>query len=288
MADISLEYLAALPTPEVLETYSFETILARRKAEMASRAPAYGFAYDVGGLESDPGVVLLEEASYEEILLRERGNSIARARYLYFARGSEIDHLGAFYDVTRMAGESDDRLKQRIILAIMGRSTGGTEPRYRAVAMGASIRVTDAKVYTEGTDPTVHVAVFAADNNGVADDALLQQVRDAVTAPDVRMVNDTIGVRSAVVQVVNVVVNMTLLRDTSSSILAQLAADLPAQWVRESGLGRDLTHDWLKSKLVVPGVYKATVVNPAADVVMPPYAAVRIGTVALNLTGRDF
>ena len=92
MADISLEYLAALPTPEVLETYSFETILARRKAEMAGRAPAYGFAYDVGGLESDPGVVLLEEASYEEILLRERGNAIARARYLYFARGAEIDH----------------------------------------------------------------------------------------------------------------------------------------------------------------------------------------------------
>lgn len=288
MADISLEYLAALPTPEVLETYSFETILARRKAEMASRAPAYGFQYDVGGLESDPGVVLLEEASYEEMLLRERGNNIARARYLYFARGSEIDHLGAFYDVTRMAGESDDRLKQRIILAVMGRSTGGTEPRYRAVAMGASIRVTDAKVYTEGTDPTVHVAVFAADNNGVADDALLQQVRDAVTAPGVRMVNDTIDVRSAVVQVVNVVVNMTLLRDTSSAILTQLAADLPAQWVRESGLGRDLTHDWLKSKLVVPGVYKATVTSPAADVVMPPYSAVRIGTVTLNLAGRDF
>lgn len=288
MADISLENLAALPTPEVIQTLDFEAILSRKKTEFTSRMPAFGLDYDVIDLETDPGVVLLQESAYTETLLRARGNYIARQRYLYYAEGAAVDHLGAFYDCTRLVGEADERYKRRIILSIMGRSTGGTAPRYRAVALGASLRVADAVVYTEGFDPTVKVAVFAADNNGVADASLLDIVRNALNADDVRMVNDIISVRSAVVQVVNVVANMTLFPATAATILDTLAAALPDQWVADSGLGRDLTTDWLKARLMASGVQRATIVSPSADVVVSPFQAVRIGTVTLNLAGRDY
>lgn len=288
MADISLDNLALLPTPEVIQSLDFEAILARKKTEFTSRMPAYGLDYDVIDLETDPGVVLLQESAYTEVLLRARGNYIARQRYLYYAEGSAVDHLGAFYDCTRLVGESDDRYKLRIILSIMGRSTGGTAPRYRAVALGSSLRVADAVVYTEGFDPTVKIAVFAADNNGVADASLLSIVSAAVGADDVRMVNDVLSVRSAVVQVVNITASLTLFPSTPATLLDTLAASLPQTWIAESGLGRDLTIDWIKAKLMASGVQKVTVTAPAADVVVSPFQAARIGTVTLTVAGRDY
>jgi phage-related baseplate assembly protein len=289
MSSYTIDDLAALPRPEIIETQAYEAILAARKTDAIARAPAYGINFDVANLETDPVVILLEESAFREVLLRARGNDIARARYLYYARGAELDHLGAFYDVVRMFGEDDARFVRRTILAIQGRSTGGTEPRYKFVAMSASTRVADVHIYTEGFDPTINVAVFAADNNGIADQALLDAVEAAVTDPSVRMVNDTIVVRSAVVTVVPITAALTLLPNTGEDLLATLASGLPAAWVAESGLGRDLTLDWLRSKLVVPSVYKvASMPAPAADVVVSPYQAVRIGAVTLTVAGRAY
>ena len=288
MSNFTLTDLAALPTPEIIETLDVEAILAARKARFIALCIERGIDYTTLNLESDPGAILLQEASYEETILRARGNDIARDPYLYFSRGAGLDHLAAFYDVVRASGETDDRLKLRVILAIQGRSTGGTAPRYRSVALASSTRVADAVVYRDGIDPTVNVAVFATDNNGMADTALLNTVRAAVTAEDVRMVNDTIAVRSAVVQVVNVTANVWLLPSTAETLLATLAANLPVQWVAESGLGRDLTTSWIVSKLMAGGVQKVAVTAPASDVVVEPFKAVRIGTVTLNLAGRDF
>lgn len=288
MSGYTISDLAALGTPEIIQQPNFESIFAARKLDFSTKAPAFGLAPDVMNLETDPGVALLQESAFKETLLLARLNDVARSRYLYFARGAEVDHLGAFYDVTRAAGESDDRYKVRIILAVQGRSTGGTEARYSSIVMDASTRVADVRVYTVGNDPTINIAVFAVDNNGVADDGLLEIVRAAVNNSAARMINDTIVVRSAVVTVQNIVANVKLFPNTPESILDSLESSIPAAWVSESGLGRDLTHDWLKSKIVVPGVYGATIVTPSAAVVMNPFEAVRIGTVTLNFDGRAF
>lgn len=288
MADFSLADLAALPTPEIIQTLDYEAILAARKASLVTLGNAAGFGYDTVGLESEPGLILLQDASFKEVALRGRGNDIARARYLYYARGSEVDHLGAFYDVIRLAGESDDRLKVRIIEAIRGRSTGGTAPRYRSVALASSLRVADAIVYTEGVSPLVNVAVFAADNNGVADAGLLSIVSAALNDPSVRMVNDTLSIRSAVVLTVPVTAQMWLLPNTDLSVVTQLQNTLAATWAAEGGLGRDLTRSWLISRLMVGGVQRVNLTAPLNDVVMRPFEAVRTSSVTLTVAGRDF
>lgn len=288
MSDFTLSDLSALPVPEIIETLSYEAILAARKQKFTEICIAKGIDYTTLDLESDAGAILLQESSYEETVLRARGNDIAREAYLYFANDAALDHLAAFYDVVRLPGEKDDRLKVRTILAIQGRSPGGTRARYKSIVMSASPRVADAEIYTVGIDPTIRIAVFATDNNGVADSALLQIVRDAVNADAVRMVNDTIAVTSAVVQVVNIVADVWLLPGASETILATIAAALPGQWIAEGGLGRDLADAWLVSKIMVGGVQRAAITAPASDIVVSPYTAVRIGTVTLNLQGRDF
>jgi phage-related baseplate assembly protein len=280
--------LALLPVPSLIEELDYETTLTAWKNRLVAKAAEIGIAYDVESLATDPAIIIGEAAVYAEMVLRARGNDIARAPYLAFNFGNQIDNLAVFYDVARIPGESDDRFKARIILAIRGRSTGGTEPRYKAVAMAASLRVAEAVVYTVGTDPTVNVAIFATDNNGVADAGLLALVDSALQNPAVRMVNDRIVVRAAVVSVVPVVAAITLQPTASTSIITSLQNGLAARWAAESGMGRDLTLDWLTAALTVAGVHSVSITAPGADVVMQPFEAVRIGAVTLTLAGRDF
>lgn len=280
--------LANLPPPQLVDELSYETtrglFIARLKAEF----DAVGIAYDVDMLETDPGVILMEVAGYIDTGLRQRINEAIRSWFLAYATGSDLDVLAQWYDVARLSGESDDALRRRIVENIKGRSPGGTEARYRAIALGADVRVADVSVYTVGRDPTVHVAVFSTDNNGVADSALLAKVNAALQAPAVRMVNDTIVVASAARQTIAITANVWLLPAAPESTLDTIRVSLAAAWARDMLLGRDLTRSWLLSKLQTDGVQRVELLAPVADVIMPFNQAAALGVVTLNLMGRDY
>jgi phage-related baseplate assembly protein len=285
MADSTVYDLTGFPLPAAIEELDFEVIVSAMKADLSARFP------DIAPLlvlESEPAVKLIEVFAYRETLNRARINDAVRANLLAFAGTTDLDNLAVFYDIVRMIGESDERLRLRVVLAIQGRSTGGTVPRYRGVALASSIRVEDAAVYRVGNDPTVHVAVFAADNDGVADAGLLAIVRAALNDPAVRMVNDTIVVASAVFSVENVVANVWLLPETSDTLLEALPASLKMDWEAETGLGFDLTRSWLTARLMKSGVYKVEIVTPATDVVAAPERAVSLGAITLNNMGRGY
>lgn len=277
--------LSNFPPPEIIEELDFEQLFARFKANMVGRMPEIAPLLE---FEFEPATKLGQVHSYVELLVRQRVNDAIRANLLAYATGSDLDHLAVFYGVVRLPGESDERLKARVILAIQGRSTGGTIPRYKGVALGASIRVADAVVYRNGTDPTVHVAVYSTDNNGVPDSNLLNQVTAALNAPAVRMVNDTIEVAAAVLEVVDVEANVWLLPETPDTLLDVLPDTVMDRWAEERGLGFDMTHSWLISRLMVPGIQRVEIVAPASDVIAPPERAISIGSVTLNNMGRDY
>ncbi len=275
--------IAALPPPEVIEDLDFEAILEAAVADLVERFPAIA---GVIGLESEPARKLLEVDAFREVLIRARINDVHRANLLAFARGGDLDHLAAFYDVLRLTGETDERLRARVILAISGRSTGGTAARYRFVAMTASVDVRDAIVYRVGTSPVVHVAIFSYEDGGIPDPAILAAVEDALNASDVRMVNDTIAVRSAVTQAVPVVADVWLLPQAELAVFDGLEASLRQSFEDEAGLGFDLTRAWITARLMLPGVQRVTISAPAADVAAEEYEALALGTVTLTYRGR--
>jgi phage-related baseplate assembly protein len=293
MADFDL---ASYPKPEAIEEVSAEVIIAGHKARFleewealrAERPDLNLPAFNTAGLESEETSALFGATSYRELLLRIRVNEAVRANLLAFATGADLDHLAAFYGVVRMVGEADARLRVRTILEIRGRSTGGTAPRYEAVAMASSIRVRSARAYRAGRDPTVHVAIYAEDNAGLADEPLLATVRQALSAPDVRMVNDIILVASAVFQVVNVAAEVWLLPTASDAVLPVIAAAVKTKWSATSSLGFDLTSSWLIAALMQSGIQRVRLVTPESDVAADPFRAVSIGTVTLTNMGRDF
>ena len=282
---LSIAELQGLDLPAVIEELGFEALLQQRRDGLVERFPAIESVID---LESEPARMLLEEVCYGETLLRARVNDAARARLLAFAQNSDLDHLAAFYDLTRLAGETDEAFRRRTVLAIQGRSTGGTAPRYRLVALSADVRVRDAIAYLADASPTVTVAVFATDNGGIADSELLAAVDAALQDPAVRMVNDTIVVRSAVAGSFDVVVNMYLLPQTSIEALDVARQGLIDAWAAYGGLDVDVTRAWLTSKLMVPGVQRIEIIEPSSDIIVQPHEALAIGSVTVTLAGRDY
>jgi phage-related baseplate assembly protein len=282
------EVLAGLPLPGVIQEIDYEVRLQLFVDKLVQEFAAVGVVYDTQGLEVDPAKILLEAATYGDVMLRQRINEAVRANLLAFAYGSDLDHLAAFYDVVRLYQEDDERLRARIILAIQGRSTGGTEPRYKYVALTSDVRVADAAVYTVGRDPTIRVAIFSTEESGVASPALLAAVDAALQKAEVRMVNDRIVVSGAVKQVVNVSANVWLLPGAAPAVATGLEAALRAAWSQVDTLGFDLTKSWIIAKLMQPGVQRVEIVAPATDISVPFNEAAALGTVTITNMGRGF
>lgn len=167
--------LAKLPAPDVVETISFEAVLAGMIADLQARDPAF-----TALLESDPAIKILEVAAYREILLRQRVNEAAQAVMLAHAVGSDLDHLAALFGVERLlvspgdpearppvppVYETDDRLRARTQLALEGFSTAGPEGAYIFHALAASPLAKDIAV-TSPLPGEVVVTVLSTEGDG--------------------------------------------------------------------------------------------------------------------------
>lgn len=280
--------LAALPPPELIEELDYEARLDLFVTQLVTLMSAAGISYDVDELEGDPAKILLEVATFIDTNLRQRINEAVRANLLPYAYGGDLDILAQFYDVTRLDGEDDDRLRRRVVLAIRGRSPGGTAPRYAAVAMGADVRVSNVNVYTIGKSPVVYVAVFSSEAGGVPDQPMLDAVEAALHDPEVRMVSDTIVVRSGISAVANIVADVWLTPGASTTILVAMEESLRAAWAVDGEMGRDLNKSYISAKLMLDGVQDIVVTSPASTVVADFNEAIAIGTVTLVNRGRQF
>jgi len=286
--------LTSLPTPQVIGEVSYNTIVSRQLAQFQAEWDALRATYpdlppyDVSMLETDPVVIINQSESYRELLLLARINEAARARLLAFAFGSDLDQLAVFYDVVRLFGEDDARLKLRVILAIQGRSTGGPKERYKSVVMNADLRVESVEVYRVGRSPLINVAVYSTEPNGVASADLLAVVTAALVDENVQLANDEFVVASAVRTVVNLAFDIWLLPDADEATVTRAVTALQDAWASEQTLGRDLTVAWWTSKLMISGVHKVAATAPVDDVIAPPAEALAIGTVTPNLRGRAF
>ena len=203
--------LSQLPSPDVVETIDYETLLAARKARFVSLYPADEQAEIAAtlALESEPVVKLLQENAYREIVLRQRVNDAARAVMLAYAVGTDLDHLAALFGIRRLTitpadpehdvaavMESDTDLRARTQLAPQSLSVAGPEGAYVSHARNADGRVLDASAVSPAPCEVL-VSVLARDGDGTADPALIAAVAAALQADDVRPLTDKVTVRGA-------------------------------------------------------------------------------------------
>ena len=281
---------ATLPDPQIIEEISYEAILGALKTDAIARFAAAGVTYDLGNLETDPVMIVLQAVAFRDTLLRARINDAAKANLVKFAQGSDLDHLAGFYDVTRLVGELDEPLRDRVILAIQGRSPGGSEFHYESAAKRADVRIADVAAYRETDAPRLHIAVYSSDNGGVPDQAMLDAVTAEINKPEVRLLNDTdIVIEAAITQnAVDISADVWLLPDAPIEVFDALEQSLRDSWTAEAGIGFDLDPSWLTAKLHVSGVKKVVNLVPGAAVVAGPNEALALGTINLTMAGRDF
>lgn len=149
-----------LQRPSVLESISTDQIIidrmARFKLRWSESDPPNAAQYDVGQLEFDPIKIVTENASYFELLIRDRVNQAARAVMLAFSYGTNLDAIASRYPggVPRIPGETDDNYRRRIWLSpnILG-PHGTTESYafYALSALGANVLRDAAAFTTRGT-----------------------------------------------------------------------------------------------------------------------------------------
>jgi len=289
--------LSHVPAPDVVETVSFEQILADMIADLTSRAPEFSAL-----LESDPAYKILEVAAYRETIIRQRVNDGARAVMLAYARGSDLDQIGANFGVERRVInpgdheavppvsptlEGDLEFRRRIQLSLEGFSTAGPVGAYIYHALGAHPDVLDATVQSP-TPGVVVVTVLSRHDDGVPDVAILSAVEAALTAEDVRPLTDSVAVQAATIVNYSIDATLTLYPGPDGAIVQAAAEAALQEYIdAQQRLGRDVARSGLLAALHRPGVQNVALASPAADVVIADDEASFCTGVSVVVGGTD-
>ena len=256
--------LTQLPPPEVVETLDFETILQVHRADLLARYPEAAAVID---LESEPLNKLLQAHAYRELLYRQRVNEAARAHLLAFATGADLDHKAAFYGLTRLAGESDERLRARVQLRIKSLAGNGTREAYELTAMTASQNVRDARA-TQPFPGRVHLLLWCHD--AAQAEATLATVLAAINADDGRPLGVPVTVALARARAINITAAIEREAGAPADLAQRLVVTLADALAAYASLGRDVPRSWITARLHTAQVAAVRFPDPAAPAESTP------------------
>ncbi len=284
-----------MPMPDVFESLDYEAILAALKNDLIARAPDTA---PVLSLESEPMVKLLEVAAYRELLLRARVNDAARAVMLPWAIGSDLDNIAARYDIARLPGEDDARLRARVLIGYHALSAAGSAQSWTLRAMSVSVDVRQVDVWADRPgrvkiallarvlapqtqvteeDQAIGMALFGLPANAqstppmrwrVANtaDPIISQVSSALLADDVRPLTVDVDVTSARIKPVTVRATLIHASAEKTAERIQLATQQLKALANNTQFRVDLTRSQIIAALMVDGVRDIQLTEPPADI----------------------
>lgn len=290
--------LSSLPAPQIIESLSFDDILADLKADLNARHPA---AADVIDLESEPVVKLMEVFAYRELLLRARYNDEAQALLLAFSTGTDLDHIGATYyrgearllitpanpaaiPPVEAVYEQDDAFRYRLSLKPTSYSVAGPRDAFKFHALSADGQVKDASPTTP-YGGTTEVFILSRSGDGTPAPALLATVLAVLNDETIRPLSEEVLVSPAVIVNYAIDVQLTIFPGPSEEVVLQTVnANLAAFADAHHKIDADIIHSAIDAAAHVAGVKKVAIVSPVADVVcaagQAPFCTVITVTVA--------
>lgn len=286
--------LSRLPSPEVVETLSFESIFAEMLADLKERDPGF-----TALVPSDPAWRILEVAAYRELLIRQRINDACRGVMVAYAQGGALDHLGALVGAVRLelvpadaeqgtaaVMEDDAAFRRRIVLAPDGFSVAGPEAAYVYHALSAHPDVLDATAISPAPGEVV-ITVQSRVGNGEAAAPVLAAVDARLNAEEVRPLTDLVTVQSATVVDFTVAAQLHVFAGPDSSVVrAEAEARLLAHLAESQRLGRDVTRSAIFAALHAEGVQRVDLVAPADDIAVDRTRVAVCSAVAVTVAGE--
>lgn len=261
--------LSKLPVPDLIETLDYEAILSEMQTGLLALWPDYS------GEPHDPVTKVLEVAALRELALRQSHNEKASQIMLAYAKGSNLDALGALpwlqierqvitpaddttTPPTPAVMEEDDRFRNRMLLAYNQLSTAGAAGSYRYHTLSASEQVKDVAVKSP-TPGQVLVTVLSTDTDGTADALLLDTVNTALNAEAVRPLTDQVIVQSA--EIVTYAINATIYTFPGASshpVLDAVNASIANYVDQQHRIDMDVTLSGVYAALHLDGVQNVT------------------------------
>ncbi|NHB88868.1 baseplate assembly protein [Photorhabdus tasmaniensis] len=298
MSTIDLD-LSQLPPPDVVEPLDYESLLAERKAKLISfysKKEERDAITRTLELESEPLVKLLQENAYRELILRQRVNEAARAVMLAYATNSDLDQLGANYNVIRAALEPDNTFRDRIQRAFEGLSVAGPigAYEYHSLKVNESIGVnkdeykgeyqTVADVSVVSPSPAnVTVTILSRkwewekdkdvkedkEHKGVASQNLLDKVVAALNDKDVRPVADRVKVQPAKIVEYQIDAVLYFNPTPKSESVRELAEKSIDKYVKDQHkLGQDIRLSAIYAALHVTEIEQVELRVPTEDIIL--------------------
>jgi phage-related baseplate assembly protein len=274
--------LSQLPAPNAVEALDFETILAAMLADLQARAQAAGQPF-TALLESDPAYKILEVCAYREVLVRQRANEAVRAVMLAFAKGSDLDQIGANYNVPRLliqpaddttipptpaVWESDEDYRARIPVSLESYTTAGSEGSYVYHGLSAGGTIKDVSAVSPVPGQVV-VYVLSRNGDGTASQAEIDAVAAALNAEKVRPMTDQVTVQSSSIVPWSIDAELVLYPGPDSTVVvdaARKAAQAYADSVHRNGY--DVSLSGVYQALHQPGVQRVNLNLPTANIVI--------------------
>lgn len=261
--------LSRFPAPLAIRGIDYEAILAERKVRLVALFAERGIDIDIVQLETDTSAIIEEADAYRELLTLARINDAVRAVMVAFATGADLEHLAAFYGVSRLSGESDARFRLRTLLAPEAFGCAGTHGSYVFFALTADPRVKTVDVWSPAPGE-VMVAVQQADNDGNGIEPsieLLKIVRDQLTRPDVKPLTDMVTVQSIISVPYSIKLDAYVLPGPDPIMVkAEVLASVEAMTLDRATPSRDIPRSAVFAAASAGPVDKVIVHSPTADI----------------------
>lgn len=210
--------------------------------------------------------------------------------------------------------ESDPDFRTRILLSLDGLSTAGPEAAYIFHARSADGQVLDASaeapkfeiqsidhdagtITLECTDDVgldnpqpgdVAITILARAGDGTADDELIATVQAALSAEDIRPLNDNPRVRSAEILTYEINATLYLYQGPDSELILKEARGQAQDYAdTQHKLGYDVTLSGVYAALHRPGVQRVELHNPAETRTISPRQAPHCTKITVDYGGID-
>ena len=257
--------LASLPAPRFAAALSVDEL----RDELITKVRADWEEFDATA-ESDPIRIVVDACAYALWIHQERTELAARRTLLAFAAGANLEHIAALFGIVKLADESDESLRARVLLAPAALSVAGPFAAYETHAL--AIQGVSAAGVNRPAVGEISVAILSTEDDRVPSAALVAAVQAALDDDDVRPATDDVTVIAGAELTYDVTAELSILPGPSEAVVRAAAeAALRAYAATQSGLGDPVTLSGLIAALVVNGVWKVALSAPAADLA-PTYA----------------
>jgi len=294
--------LSQLNAPDIIETLDFEAILAEHKAYLIALYPIEQQAAIAAALalESEPLLKLIQNAAYRETVLRARYNDEARALLLAYAKGADLDHIGAtYYQELRLivtpgdlaanppvltVYESDDAYRIRLQMKSESFSTAGPTEAYAFHARSASGLVKDISV-TSPVPGTTVVTVLSSEGQGIPAQPVLDLVTARLNTDTIRPLSEEVIVQAAEILNYEIVADLYVYLGPASEVALTDALTALAQFAASHHkLGEDITISAVYAAAFRTGVQRV-VLNLVADLAVASHQAAWCTGITVRIAG---